>query len=195
MNAVIDRAQFSADALGEVCEVGKQLERELAAMTASRDDWHKVADARSAALITLTKAGGNEMPAIQAVDKALAHWERMQAWVKLQPDEDAVSDSGWYDHYGYMKFAIGETWEGKYCACCKFTRSLSDILNCSLCPIAIAGEERCDYNNSSWRLVDMSETWGEWLENSHAMVSLLKRVKAKLENDAAHLRAVKGETT
>lgn len=124
----------------------------------------------------------HNMTEIQAVDKALAHWERMQAWVKLQPEEDAVSGSG-------MKFAIGETWEGKYCACCKFTRSLSDIMDCYLCPIAIAGEERCDYPNSSWQLVDMSETWGEWLENSHAMISLLKRGKAKLENAEHHARA------
>ena len=100
-----------------------------------------------------------------AIEKSIAHWERMIKQAKKFYDCDLADE---FD----MIEAIGEEWDGKYCDLCK----LFDKNICLECPLEITGNG-CSKNNSPWTKVVFSDTWGEWLVNAKVMLKTLKALR------------------
>ena len=100
-----------------------------------------------------------------ALEKSIAHWERMIKFVKTQPKED-------YPYPNKMISVIGETWSGKDCALC----GLFSYYGCKRCPLNTP-ELQCDKDDSPYDKVANSTTWEEWLENAQIMLNTLKEVK------------------
>lgn len=105
---------------------------------------------------------------------AIAHYKRMQKWVRTQLQKD-------YPSRHLMFIAIGEKWGETDCIYC-----LVNNITCSTC--GLWGKEYLQHKeegeeylrgvgccNGLWEKVNDSKTWGEWLEASKKVVKYIKK--------------------
>lgn len=114
---------------------------------------------------------------IEATKAAIAHWENMVDWVKLQPGDMKANED-------LMENKIGEDWFSKHCPLCKLYSA-----NCYKCPVVVYGESSCDDMNSIWARVQSQDTWADWLKSAAEMITMLKDLIPLLQKD---LEASKG---
>lgn len=100
----------------------------------------------------------------EAIKDSIAHWKRMIKWVKTQNPKTITSPT-------LMNYRIKQDWIDLYCSLCK--KYYNDIDECLKCPLAIKYKP-CSEKYSSWRMVEMSINWEEWLINAKIMVKQLK---------------------
>lgn len=86
-------------------------------------------------------------------EEALAHYDRMFAWVRTQLIDDYVD-------MGTMQTCIGESWYASCCCYCH-TYYFDHDNPCSMCPLN--KDRKCC--NGLWDELNNSRTWKEWLQN------------------------------
>ena len=86
--------------------------------------------------------------------KALAHYDRMIAWVKTRPENESPNDED-------MIAGIDENWYGEDCPFCRtyFNDETDEAHPRSLCPLSY----RYQCCGGLWVKMDNAETWGEWI--------------------------------
>ena len=115
------------------------------------------------------KASHEKLFPLTIQEKAIAHYRRMQEWVRTQDECDETRADT-------MLEAIGENWYADYCAYCKECAKdlgLAIIFKCSECPLGNGQDNKncCGY---TWVQMSESNTWGKWLERSEKVVEYIK---------------------
>jgi hypothetical protein len=112
----------------------------------------------------------------QAIEVSIAHWERMIAWAKMEPEEEPPAE-------GYMRARLGENWYSYSCALCKMFGhpSQAGICGSVSCPLALMGQ-KCSDDGSCWESVSEAATWREWISHARRMLGLLRDCLAEKES-------------
>ena len=92
-------------------------------------------------------------------EQALAHYDRMIAWVENLNQKDELAD------YKIMFQAISEAWFSKSCPYCQ------KYPNCFSCPLSNNSEVCC---SGLWLKMYDAITWGEWLEYAKLVREYIK---------------------
>jgi hypothetical protein len=109
---------------------------------------------------------GNKRKIIKVIKQSITHWQYMIRWAKKHNQDD-------FAYRQEMLDDIGENWAGYYCPLCKM------FYKCNNCPLSYYDSFIPRDCINEWRLVDISKTWGEWLENAEQMLLILKNVLKK----------------
>ena len=97
---------------------------------------------------------------------AVAHWERMIAWVKTQ-------DSRYHVNIDIMHSALRTNWDDNRCdTLCSNYYEGGDCDDCPMSP-------RCDNDQSLWMQFSSDLTWRDWLKTANKMLKKLIRMRDK----------------
>lgn len=106
------------------------------------------------------------------VIESLKHWFRMRRWVREEILKRGMGDVS--PTVRKMHEGIGEIWIGADCSLCQKYYDF-DTESCGKCPLFL--KYGCEKRGSPHDLVDESDTWNEWYENSKGMIKALWEVR------------------
>jgi len=102
----------------------------------------------------------------EAIDRSIAHWERMIRWIEKQPKKEEV------DIYS-MVDEIDEGTGSMDCPLCKKYQC-----KCDKCPLGKKFGYCIDQGSvNSYYETYLSETWDEWLRNARILLKQLKSLR------------------
>jgi len=102
--------------------------------------------------------------------KAIAHYEKMIKWAKLQ-NGNAITD-----HF-FMFETLGEFWQGHFCSYCQeYLKGDLFCSYCSICPLTKnnLNTKYCCYG--LWHKMNHSKTWKEWIKYAEKILKLIKKM-------------------
>jgi hypothetical protein len=108
-----------------------------------------------------------ESEEVKLLNESITHWEKMKRWAKKQPEQG-------FPYFREMHLDIGEYWRGDHCPLCN--KYLERLPTCRGCPIYMH-DFHCNHPKSTWKKVNRSKTWKEWLNSADEMINMLYRLK------------------
>ena len=119
----------------------------------------------------------------KAIEKTIAHWERMIAWVDtyrkhlLWVADDVLSNRI------IVKNGLGETYDGQSCPLCQKYHC------CDFCPL-FQKFGRCSGNSANlYKSVAGAHNWLDWLEKARAFLDQIKSLLSEDEPEYKPLEA------